>query len=158
MNAFREIIRLSLKGTLVGSAMLAIYGIVVVNSLETSSLWKMSGGQNVSLLLKLYALILPAAFIVAIVVTAIARRSVRAGPKGMGARGKARVLGTAALLGLLPYCLLIVFSMNVGVTLVQVKNIIVTLALPTALSAIIGAMMVIRGLGARVPVNNLRED
>ncbi len=158
MNAFREIIRLSLKGTLVGSATLAIYGIVVVNSLETSSLWKISGAKNFSVFLKLYALILPAAFIVAVVVTAIVRRSVRTGTKDMGARGKARVLGAAGLLGLLPYCLLIVFSMNVGVTIVQVKNIIVTLALPTALSAIIGAVMVIRGLGARVPVNTLRED
>jgi hypothetical protein len=157
MSSFRQTIGLSLKGALVGTLTLAIYGITAVTSLETASLWKMSAALKALLFLKIYALIFPAALICAVAVTAIARRSMYINDLDKSVRGQVRVLGLAGLLGLLPYCILIVFSISGGTTLVQAKNVIVTLALPTAISAIIGAIIVIREISDQLSLGSLRK-
>jgi hypothetical protein len=157
MRSFRQTISLSLKGALVGTLMLAIYGITAVTSLEPASLWKMSDALKALLFLKIYVLIFPAALICAVAVTAIARRSMYIRDLDKSVRGQVRVLGLAGLLGLLPYCILIPLSMSDGTTLVQAKNVIVTLALPTAISAIIGAIINIREIGDQLSLGSLRK-
>lgn len=141
MSTRRLMVSASLKGAIAGSMALSLYGMTLMWSILDAVPHRLSTLSWLLNWLKLALLVFPAALAVAGAVACIASRTASVDRYSFGSRERHVVLGVAGLFGLLPSLLLIAASVGTPLTVYQAKNVIVDLGLPTAVAAILGAMV-----------------
>ena len=146
MIARRSLVFAAVKGALAGSAALAVYATLLMRPIAEFASWHMTFVGWLLTYGKAVVIIFPAALIVATIAAITAYFFTRARTDWLSKRERRWVLTASAIMGGLPYAVMIFLSMNDGITVSQIANITLELAVPTSCAAIIGASVFIHAV------------
>jgi hypothetical protein len=146
MIARRSLVFAAVKGALAGSAALAVYATLLMRPIAEFASWHMTFVGWLLTYGKAVVIIFPAALIVAAMAAIAVYFFTRARTEWLSKRERRWVLAASAITGGLPYAVMIFLSMNDGITVSQIANITLELAVPTSCAAIIGALVFIHGV------------
>jgi hypothetical protein len=146
MIARRSLVFAAVKGALAGSATLAVYAALLMRPIAELAFWHMTLVGWLLAYIKAVLVIFPAALIVAAIAAIGVHFFTRARTGRLSKRETRWVLAVSAIMGCFPYAVMVLLSMNDGITISQIVNITLDLAVPTSCAAIIGAVVLIHGI------------